>query len=61
MKQVLIPLKEVNIVAVIDGAYATLSVDTIYKNTSDCAMECVYDFPIGSDIMLSQLLVKQDE
>ena len=51
--QKFVPLKDVDITAVLEGAYATVNVDMVYANPSAQQIECEYEFPLHTDIILS--------
>ena len=57
----MIPLQKVDLKATIQGPIAYLSVEMLYKNTSKSPIEVTYEFPLGNDLVLTNLEVKVDD
>ena len=53
-----VPLKAVDIHAVLSGAQATVNFDMTYTNPGAAPIECTYEFPLEADTLLSNLVIK---
>ena len=54
-------MKDVEILAAIEGGNATVNIDMIYANPSPSPIECIYEFPLEPDTILSELTVKHGD
>ena len=54
----LVPLKDVEILATLEGGFATVNVDMVYINPSPNPIECRYEFPLEGGAVLSQLFLR---
>ena len=57
----MVPLKEVEITATLEGAYATVQFDMTYVNPSQAPIECTYEFPLEAETLMSKLVVTSDD
>ena len=57
----MVPLKEVDVKATLEGAYATVHFDMTYVNPSTSPIECTYEFPLEKETLLSNLSVSTDD
>ena len=55
------PLKDIEVFATLEGAYANVKVDMIYANPTEDSLNCSFEFPLENDTVLSELWVKQDD
>ena len=53
----MVPLKRVEVKAVLEGALATVDFDMTYKNSGKNPIECTYEFPLEATMIFSKLFV----
>ena len=53
----MVPLKEVEVLATLENAYATVQFITSYVNPGTLPIECTYEFPLEEGTLVSKLNV----
>ena len=60
-EMLMVPLKNVEINAVLSGATAMVNFEMTYANYGTVPMECTYEFPLESETIFSKLVITLED
>ena len=60
-EMLMVPLKDVEIMATLEGAHAIVNFNMTYTNPNENAIECTYEFPLESNTLLSKLVISLED